>query len=183
MSAETLFDKIWDRHVVADLGDGYSLLHVSRHLMHDGGSEAFKSLKKRGLPVRSPELTFATFDHVISTLPGRTAETNPALTPRLYSMRADAKASGVRLFDLGQPGQGIVHVIGPELGITLPGYAAGVRRQPHLHARRHGRARIRHRLERGGARAGDADHRAAPAEEAARHLRWHARRTASPPRT
>src|SRR5262249_30322369 len=60
-------------------------------------------------------------DHVISTLPGRTAETNPALTPRLYSMRADAKAAGVRLFDLGEPGQGIVHVMGPELGLTLPG--------------------------------------------------------------
>ena len=121
MAGETLFDKIWNRHVVADLGDGYSLLHVSRHLMHDGGSQAFKAIKEKGYSVRSPDLTFATFDHVISTLPGRTAETNPALTPRLYSMRADAKAAGVRLFDLGEPGQGIVHVIGPELGLTLPG--------------------------------------------------------------
>ena len=121
MGAATLFDKIWDRHVVTDLGDGYALLHVSRHLMHDGGSSAFKALKERGYPVRNPELTFATFDHVISTLPGRTAETNPALTQRLYSMRTDAKAAGVRLFDLGEPGQGIVHVIGPELGLTLPG--------------------------------------------------------------
>ena len=121
MGAQTLFDKIWDRHVVTDLGDGYALLHVSRHLMHDGGSAAFKALKERGLPVHNPELTFATFDHVISTLPGRTAETNPALTQRLYSMRTDAKAAGVRLFDLGEPGQGIVHVIGPELGLTLPG--------------------------------------------------------------
>jgi 3-isopropylmalate/(R)-2-methylmalate dehydratase large subunit len=121
MGAQTLFEKIWNRHVVAELGDGYALLHISRHLMHDGGSRAFKTLKERGLPVRNPELTFATFDHVISTLPGRTAETNPALTPRLYSMRADAKAAGVRLFDLGEPGQGIVHVMGPELGLTLPG--------------------------------------------------------------
>ena len=121
MGAATLFDKIWDRHVVADLGDGYALLHISRHLMHDGGSSAFKALKTMGYPVRNPELTFATFDHVISTLPGRTAETNPALTQRLYSMRTDAKAAGVRLFDLGEPGQGIVHVIGPELGLTLPG--------------------------------------------------------------
>jgi 3-isopropylmalate/(R)-2-methylmalate dehydratase large subunit len=121
MGAQTLFEKIWNRHLVAELGDGYALLHISRHLMHDGGSLAFKLLKERGLPVRNPELTFATFDHVISTLPGRTAETNPALTPRLYSMRADAKAAGVRLFDLGEPGQGIVHVMGPELGLTLPG--------------------------------------------------------------
>ncbi|HKD58690.1 MAG TPA: 3-isopropylmalate dehydratase large subunit [Hyphomicrobiaceae bacterium] len=121
MGAQTLFEKVWNRHVVSELGDGYALLYVSRHLMHDGGSQAFRELKQRGLPVRNPELTFATFDHVISTLPGRTAETNPALTPRLYSMRADAKAAGVRLFDLGEPGQGIVHVMGPELGLTLPG--------------------------------------------------------------
>jgi 3-isopropylmalate/(R)-2-methylmalate dehydratase large subunit len=121
MGLATLFDKIWDRHVVADLGDGYALLHVSRHLMHDGGSRAFRALKQRGCVVRNPELTFATFDHVVSTVPGRTAETNPALTPRLHGMREDAKAAGVRLFDLGEPGQGIVHVIGPELGLTLPG--------------------------------------------------------------
>ena len=121
MGAQTLFEKIWSRHVVSELGDGYALLYVSRHLMHDGGSQAFRALKQRGLPVRNPELTFATFDHVVSTLPGRTAETNPALTSRLYSMRADAKAAGVRLFDLGEPGQGIVHVMGPELGLTLPG--------------------------------------------------------------
>jgi 3-isopropylmalate/(R)-2-methylmalate dehydratase large subunit len=121
MGAQTLFEKIWNRHVVSELGDGYALLHISRHLMHDGGSAAFKALKAKGYSVRNPELTFATFDHVISTLPGRTAETNPALTPRLYSMRVDAKAAGVRLFDLGEPGQGIVHVIGPELGLTLPG--------------------------------------------------------------
>jgi 3-isopropylmalate/(R)-2-methylmalate dehydratase large subunit len=121
MGGTTLFDKIWDRHMVANLGDGYALLHVSRHLMHDGGSRAFMALKKQGYAVHNPELTFATFDHVISTAPGRTAETNPALTARIYSMRADAKAAGVRLFDLGEPGQGIVHVIGPELGLTLPG--------------------------------------------------------------
>ncbi len=121
MGAQTLFEKVWNRHVVSELGDGYALLYISRHLMHDGGSQAFQALKQRGLPVRNPELTFATFDHIISTRPGRTAETNPALTPRLYSMRADAKAAGVRLFDLGEPGQGIVHVIGPELGLTLPG--------------------------------------------------------------
>jgi 3-isopropylmalate/(R)-2-methylmalate dehydratase large subunit len=121
MQGATLFAKIWDRHVVADLGDGYALLHISRHLMHDGGARAFKVLKERGYSVRNPELTFATFDHVVSTLPGRTAETNPAIAARIHGMRADAKAAGVRLFDLGEPGQGIVHVIGPELGLTLPG--------------------------------------------------------------
>ena len=82
-------------------------------MVHDGGSQAFRALKERGLAVRNPELTFATFDHVMFTVPGRTAETNPTLTPRLYSMRADAQAAGVRLFDLGEPGQGIVHAMGP----------------------------------------------------------------------
>src|SRR3546814_498292 len=121
MPPKTLFDKIWDRHSVAELGDGYSLLHVSRHVMHDGGGKALVALKERGMEVRDPGLTFATFDHVVSTEPGRTAETNPALTTRLRSMRIDTRAAGIRLYDLGEPGQGIVHVIGPELGITLPG--------------------------------------------------------------
>src|SRR3546814_2192510 len=80
MPPKTLFDKIWDRHSVAELGDGYSLLHVSRHVMHDGGGKALVALKERGMEVRDPGLTFATFDHVVSTEPGRTAETNPALT-------------------------------------------------------------------------------------------------------
>src|SRR3546814_19206690 len=70
------------------------------------------------MEVRESGLTFATFDHVVSTEPGRTAETNPALTTRLRSMRIDTRAAGIRLYDLGEPGQGIVHVIGPELGIT-----------------------------------------------------------------
>jgi|SRR5262249_17974814 len=84
MGAQTLFEKIWNRHVVAELGDGYALLHISRHLMHDGGAQAFRALKERGLSVRNPDLTFATFDHVVSTLPGRAAVTSPALTQRLY---------------------------------------------------------------------------------------------------
>ena len=121
MSGATLFDKIWDRHVITDLGDGYSLLHVSRHLMHDGGGKALAELRRRGLDVHSPGLTFATFDHTISTEPGRKDAISPALTARLNAMRADTKAWGIRLYDLGEPGQGIIHVVGPELGITIPG--------------------------------------------------------------
>src|SRR3546814_7497874 len=96
MPPKTLFDKIWDRHSVAELGDGYSLLHVSRHVMHDGGGKALVALKERGMEVRDPGLTFATFDHVVSTEPGRTAETNPALTTRLRSIRIDTRAAGIR---------------------------------------------------------------------------------------
>ena len=121
MPGQTLFDKIWDRHVIADLGDGYALLHISRHLMHDGGGRGLQAIKDAGYRVRNPDLTFATFDHVISTEPGRTHETLKPYAQRLYHMRDEAKRWGIKLFDLGQPGQGIVHVMGPEQGVTLPG--------------------------------------------------------------
>jgi 3-isopropylmalate/(R)-2-methylmalate dehydratase large subunit len=121
MPGQTLFDKIWARHVIADLGDDYALLHVSRHLMHDGGGRGLQMIKDQGYTVRNPDLTFATFDHVISTEPGRTHDTLKPHAQRLYHMRDLAKEAGIKLFDLGQPGQGIVHVMGPEQGITLPG--------------------------------------------------------------
>ena len=121
MPGQTLFDKIWARHVIADLGDDYALLHVSRHLMHDGGGRGLQAIKDAGYRVRNPDLTFATFDHVISTEPGRTHDTLKPHAARLYHMRDEAKRWGIKLFDLGEPGQGIVHVMGPEQGISLPG--------------------------------------------------------------
>src|SRR5216684_7251962 len=121
MAGRTLFDKIWDRHVIAELGGGYALMHVSRHLMHDGGAAALERNRLKGYKVRAPELTFATMDHAVSTEPGRTAATRSQFVCRLDSMRAECKLAGVPLFDLNQPGQGIIHVIGPELGLGLPG--------------------------------------------------------------
>lgn len=121
MTARTLFAKIWDAHVVADLGDNASLLHVDRHLLHDlGGSRGLLDLKKRGLKVHSPHLTFATPDHAISSAPGR-AGTTPVGAELLAALRQETREAGIRLFDIGEPGQGIVHVIGPELGLSLPG--------------------------------------------------------------
>ncbi len=117
----TLFDKIWDRHVIADLGDDYALLHISRHLMHDGGGRGLAMIKASGQKVRNPDLTFATFDHVISTEPGRTHDTLKPYAQRLYDMREEARRWGIKLFGLGKPGQGIIHVVGPEQGISLPG--------------------------------------------------------------
>ncbi len=117
----TLFSKIWESHVVSDLGNDTALLHVDRHILHDlGGSRALLDLQERGLGVHDPALTFATPDHTISTAPGRvgTWERGQAL---LDALRAETAAAGIRLFDLGEPGQGIVHVIGPELGLSLPG--------------------------------------------------------------
>jgi 3-isopropylmalate/(R)-2-methylmalate dehydratase large subunit len=120
MTERTLFDKIWDEHVVAGLGDNADLLHVDRHLLHDlGGSRGLLDLKDRGLPVHSPHLTFATPDHAISSAPRR--EGTSAVGLRLMqALREETQAAGVRLFDVGA-GQGIVHVIGPELGLSLPG--------------------------------------------------------------
>jgi 3-isopropylmalate/(R)-2-methylmalate dehydratase large subunit len=121
-SAKTMFDKVWDPHVVADLGGGNALLHIDRHLMHDlGGPVALAELQRRGIAPRNPELTFATPDHAVSTSPGRSGETNPQGGKLLHVLRQHASQFGIRLFDLGEPGQGIVHVMGPEQGISLPG--------------------------------------------------------------
>lgn len=118
----TLFDKLWNTHVVAELDDTTSLLYVDRHLVHDlGGGPAYAELRQRGLGVPNPELTFATPDHVVSSLPGRTGREQPWAAELLDALRAGSHEFGIRLFDLAEPGQGIVHVIGPELGLTLPG--------------------------------------------------------------
>jgi 3-isopropylmalate/(R)-2-methylmalate dehydratase large subunit len=115
----SLFEKIWNRHVVAELGDGFSLLGVDRHIVADWNGNAFRSLAKRGFTVRNPELTFASPDHSVST--------NPALDPNgrsneyVMALREDTARHGIKLFDLGEPGSGIVHVIAPEMGIAQPG--------------------------------------------------------------
>jgi 3-isopropylmalate/(R)-2-methylmalate dehydratase large subunit len=120
-TGRTLFAKLWDGHVVADLGDDTVLLHVDRHLLHDlGGSRGLLDLKSRCLAVRNPELTFATPDHAISSAHGRAGTIEVGVT-LLEALRVETAAAGIRLFDVDQPGQGIVHVIGPELGLSVPG--------------------------------------------------------------
>jgi 3-isopropylmalate/(R)-2-methylmalate dehydratase large subunit len=117
----TMLDKIWDQHVIFKVSDDTDLLHVDRHLLHDlGGSRGLLDLKSRNLRVHSPELTFATPDHAISSAPGR-AGTSKIGLELLAALRVETAASGIQLFDVDQPGQGIVHVIGPELGLSLPG--------------------------------------------------------------
>ena len=113
--------KLWDQHVIARVSDDTDLLHVDRHLLHDlGGSRGLLDLKSRGLSVHNPELTFATPDHAISTAHGR-AGTIKIGQELLEALRVETSASGIQLFDIDEPGQGIVHVIGPELGLSLPG--------------------------------------------------------------
>src|ERR1700712_3487034 len=113
--------KIWDQHVIARLGDDTDLLHIDRHLLHDrGGARGLLDLKSRNLGVHNPELTFATPDHAISTARGR-AGTIKIGQELLAALRVETSANGITMFDIDDPGQGIVHVIGPELGLSLPG--------------------------------------------------------------
>jgi 3-isopropylmalate/(R)-2-methylmalate dehydratase large subunit len=118
----TMFDRIWDRHVVADLGEGWSLLYLDRILVHDlSGGRAMEELAEKGLRVAEPRKVFATPDHAVSSAPGRTAMTYRKGGELLARLRARCAAEGVRLFDLGARGNGIVHVMAPELAIVLPG--------------------------------------------------------------
>lgn len=122
MKGLSLFDKLWNSHVIRELGDGWALLHIDRHLLHDlSGPPALNDVRMRGLALHNPDLVFATPDHAVSSQPGRMASTFP-LGGRLHaSLKQLTTAMGVSMFDLGEPGQGIVHVMGPEMGIVLPG--------------------------------------------------------------
>jgi len=118
----TLFAKIWDEHVIDQLVPGVDLLHVDRHLLHDlGCGDAMLQVEKRGLPLRNPELCFATPDHIVETRPGRSGGIAPWADLLINRLREQSRKAGVKLFDIGEDGQGIVHVMGPEVGATLPG--------------------------------------------------------------
>ena len=120
MAGRTLFDKVWDAHVVDELGGGEQLLHVDRHLLNElSGHRGQLELAKRGLKMRNPELAIGTLDHVVSTAPGRREE--PWAERIIGIFRAESAKAGFPVYDFGDDGQGIVHVVGPELGFTLPG--------------------------------------------------------------
>jgi 3-isopropylmalate/(R)-2-methylmalate dehydratase large subunit len=121
-SPRTLLDKIWDAHVVRELEDGRSLLYIDRHLVHEVTSpQAFEGLRISGRKVRRPDLTFATVDHNVPTTARHLPIADPLARQQVETLRENASAFGVPLFDFDSGRQGIVHVIGPELGLTLPG--------------------------------------------------------------
>ncbi len=121
--AQTLFQKLWDTHLVTTLEDGADLIYIDRVFLHERtGSIALKSLEAEGRAIRNPELVFCTMDHIVDTFPGRTDETlMPSGKEFIQSTRASAHEAGITLFDLGDSRQGIVHVVSPEQGIALPG--------------------------------------------------------------
>ncbi|MEJ2282047.1 MAG: 3-isopropylmalate dehydratase large subunit [Desulfobacterales bacterium] len=119
---KTLFEKIWTKHVVRELPDGSSLLYIDRHLVHEVTSpQAFEGLRLAGRTVRAPELAFATMDHNVATTEDRLDVKDPISRAQVEALQKNCEDFGVKLFGLGDANQGIVHVIGPELGITLPG--------------------------------------------------------------
>jgi 3-isopropylmalate/(R)-2-methylmalate dehydratase large subunit len=128
----TLFDKIWDFHRVAQRADGRDLIYIDRHVLHElHAHHAFAQLEKQGHAVRRADLTFAVQDHTVATKPGRDDETNPSGSAFIKAMRDGCRKSGIRLFDIDDPEQGISHVVAPELGIVLPGATHAV---PDSHA-------------------------------------------------
>ena len=126
----TLFEKIWDHHVVVDVDrskqesneSGQSLIYIDRHLIHEVTSpQAFESLRQVGRRVRRPDLTIATVDHNIPTTDRSLPIIDQTSKIQIETLRRNCMEFGISLFDIDSPYQGIVHVIGPELGFTLPG--------------------------------------------------------------
>ncbi|KAF1046444.1 3-isopropylmalate dehydratase large subunit [Xylophilus sp.] len=118
-----IVEKLWDQHVVADLDDGQSLLHIDRIVLHDrAGPAVFGPLRDAGRSVANPALMCGTMDHIVDTHPGRGDDTLfKGGRGFIQAFRQGAHDAGIRLFDLGDPRQGISHVVSPEQGIALPG--------------------------------------------------------------
>jgi len=123
MSARTLFEKIWDRHVIAE-EEGELLLYVDRALFHEGSSHAFRMLDARKISVRRPDQVFAFNDHYVPTHgreKGVAGIANPEIRNMVIALEENTKRHGVTLFGIDDPRQGILHIVPPELGITQPG--------------------------------------------------------------
>ena len=120
--SKTLFEKIWDRHVVSEIEGGPSVFYIDRHFIHEVTSpQAFNGLNKRGIKVFRPKQTIATADHNVPTLNQHLPIQEEQGRMQVDALIQNCAEHGVELYGLGHPYQGIVHVIGPELGITQPG--------------------------------------------------------------
>ena len=117
----TLIDKLWDAHAITTREDGTSLLWIDRHLLHDGSFLAFDQVTARGARVAHPELTFGVADHYVPTRGRAGGIDNPEIARMVRQFEDNTKRSGIRLIGLDDPRQGIVHVVAPERGLTLPG--------------------------------------------------------------
>jgi 3-isopropylmalate/(R)-2-methylmalate dehydratase large subunit len=119
---KTLFEKIWDAHVVVEKENNPSLIYIDRHLVHEVTSpQAFDGLRMNNRHVRRPDLTIATMDHNVPTNDRSLPILDQTSAIQIQTLEKNCKDFGIKLFDINSPNQGIVHVIGPQLGITLPG--------------------------------------------------------------
>ena len=122
MTAKTMFEKIWDSHVVHQEPKKPALLYIDLHLVHEVTSpQAFDGLRIAGRTVRRPELTIATVDHDLPTWDRALPITDEIALQQVEALTRNTKEFGIEYFDMFSPQQGIVHVIGPELGVTQPG--------------------------------------------------------------
>ncbi|MDQ3248034.1 MAG: 3-isopropylmalate dehydratase large subunit [Chloroflexota bacterium] len=121
--AKTLFEKVWDTHVVAQDPGAPAILYIDAHLIHEVTSpQAFSMLRERGLQVRRPDKTFATMDHAIPTRIGVDISLWPTdAATQVRTLRENCEDFGITLWDINGPVQGIVHIVGPEMGVTQPG--------------------------------------------------------------
>ena len=120
MAAQTLFDKIWQAHLVtSEDSDKPALLYIDRHLIHEVTSpQAFTELRQRSLRVRRPDQTFATMDHSVPTDKARARSVDAEARRQVETLAKNCAEFAIPLYDLASEDQGIVHVIGPELGLT-----------------------------------------------------------------
>src|SRR5580704_11151406 len=122
MPPKTLYEKIWDSHVVHEEAGKPALIYIDRHLIHEGTSpQAFAGLKAEGRKVRRPDLTFAVMDHSVPTKDRTLPIIDTDARLQFEALETNCRETGVRLFDMNSRNQGIVHIIGPELGVTQPG--------------------------------------------------------------
>ncbi len=120
--AKTLFEKIWDSHNVTETKEGRTILYIDRHLIHEVTSpQAFEGIRINNRKVRRPDLTFATMDHNVPTSDRSLPIIDQNSAIQVQTLEKNCKEFGIKLFDMHDPNQGIVHVIAPDLGITLPG--------------------------------------------------------------
>jgi 3-isopropylmalate/(R)-2-methylmalate dehydratase large subunit len=118
---QTIIDKLWSAHEILRRDDGESLLWVDRHYVHEGSFHAFGKLAERGTQVAEPELTFGVADHYVPTRGSRRNIANPEIARMVHQLDDNCARYGIKLFGVDDPRQGIVHVVGPEQGLTLPG--------------------------------------------------------------
>src|SRR5262245_25695050 len=120
--SETLFQKVWNQHAVRRLANGQTQLYIGLHLVHEVTSpQAFEELRVRGWRVRAPQRTFATLDHIMPTRAEARPFSDLMAETMATALERNCRDHGIPLFDRASGDQGIVHVIGPELGLTQPG--------------------------------------------------------------